>query len=130
MILNIFTIKFLLTYLAYTVGIAIILIFGNKLLDYIVKRINVEAFIKNLQFIFFIIGIIWFGSFIFHKKTYAILIPETDNEQIQLVIKDYWGLKENSYVIEFDEYSWKYRDYSSGSLKLKTLPDKKGINYY
>lgn len=130
MVLTAFNFTDLLIWLAVITGLTIILIIGNKLLELVLKRINIDIVIKNLQYLFSIIGFIWFVTFVFHKKNYDILLPEIDNEQIQLVIKDYWGLKEKSYVMEYNQYSWQYHDYSSGSLKLKTVPDEKGIIYY
>ncbi len=130
MVLTVFHFTYLLIFLAAIAGMTIILIIGNKLLELVLKRINLDVVIKNLQYLFSIIGFIWFVSFVFHKKTYDILLPEIDNNQIQLVIKDYWGVKEKSYVMEYKEYSWQYHDYSTGSLKLKTVPDEKGVIYY
>ena len=129
MVLAAFHFKGLLLWIAVTAGLTIILIIGNKLFESVLKKINIDVVIKNLQYLFSIIGFIWFVTFVFHKKTYDILLPEIDNEQIQLVIKDYWGLKEKSFVMEYNQYYWKYHDYSSGTLKLKTVPDERGIIY-
>jgi hypothetical protein len=125
---GVFAFKGMTAFIVVTIIGSVIVIIGQKLIDQILKKIGIETIIRTAINFFAIIGFIWFILFLWHKKTYDILIPSVDSDQIQVVMKDFWGLKEKSYVMKFDEYYWKF--YDNDIKKLRPLPEKDGIIYY
>lgn len=115
------------------IGISIVLyfIFVASKIEKLLDKINFEKlFFKLFQeavAIFALIGLIWFISFAANRTRYDIRLNAPDSENITLIVNKNWGLKTNTYNVNFDDYYWKYQDKSGDKPKWLTIPEKKGI---
>lgn len=109
-------------------------------MEEIVTNIKNSKFFKIIKNIFAVIGLIWVLMCIIHLTTFDIRLGYEDSD-ITLNVKKFWGLKQETYFVEFNEKDnkWKYwTDLSNknrwpkinNNSKQLPLPERAGIYDY
>lgn len=99
----------------------------NKIDDKFEEAFDKEKWFNRIKNIFAFIGIIWTISFIIQKKTYDIILMHPEEKQIEILIKDNWGLREKIYEVKYINREWKYKLHKEGDFQWICLPAVKGV---